>query len=242
MSRKGRVQIVLGLILGGAMITVALVQLQEANARSSEATVLLAADSYLRTLEAVRAVYTSEVVNRLPDDMVVTHDYERYDNAVPLPATFTIALANNLGGSVEGLQVRLYSEYPFPFRGPTQMDDFERLALDSLKVSPGAAVSAVEGEGAARVLRYARGDTMRLECIDCHNTHPESPKTDWEVGDLRGVLTISVPMMSFDERAREARSPYTMLLVLALLGLMAAMVMLLQNVPGRHGQGRSRPR
>ena len=87
MSRKGRVQIVLGLILGGAMITVAVVQLQEANARSSEATVLLAADSYLRTLEAVRAVYTSEVVNRLPDDMVVTHDYGRYNNAVPLPAT-----------------------------------------------------------------------------------------------------------------------------------------------------------
>ena len=121
------------------------------------------------------------------------------------------------------------------------MDDFERLALDSLKLSPSANVSALEGAGATRVLRYARGDTMRLECVVCHNTHPESPKTDWEVGDLRGVLAISVPMASFDERAREARRPYTMLLLLALLGLLGAIVMLVQYFPHLPGQGRWRP-
>ena len=102
MSRRNRVQIVFGLIFGGAMIAVAWAQFQDANARSSEATVLLAADSYLRTLEAVRDVYTSEVVNRLPESVLVTYDYDLYDNAVPLPATFTMALAENLG-SVESL-------------------------------------------------------------------------------------------------------------------------------------------
>jgi hypothetical protein len=220
------------------MIFVAWLQVREANARSSEAIVLLAADSYLRTLEAVRAVYTSEVVNRLPDSVLVTHDYDHYAEAVPLPATFTIALAQDLGASIEGLEVRLYSEYPFPFRGPVDMDDFERRAMDSLKVKPSAAFSAVEGTGAERVLRYARGDTMRAECVSCHNSHPDSPKTDWAVGDLRGVLAISVPMASFDARAREARSPYTVLLFLALIGLMAAGVMLLEFSPKRQGRGR----
>ncbi len=239
MSRRNLVQIVFGLIFGGAMIAVAWAQFQDANARSSEAIVLLAADSYLRTLEAVRDVYTSEVVNRLPDSVLVTYDYDHYDNAVPLPATFTMALAENLGTSIEGLRVRLYSEYPFPFRGPTEMDAFERMAMDSLLVSPSAVVSAIEGVGSDRVLRYARGDTMRVECVTCHNTHPESPKTDWEVGDLRGVLAISVPMASFDERAREARSPYTMLLVLALLGLLYAVVMLLHYFPHLPFAGRS---
>ena len=32
------------------------------------------------------------------------------------------------------------------------------------------------------------------DCVACHNTHPETPKKDWKVGDLRGVLEISMPM------------------------------------------------
>jgi methyl-accepting chemotaxis protein len=27
-------------------------------------------------------------------------------------------------------------------------------------------------------------------CIDCHNTNPLSPKTDWKIGDVRGVLEV----------------------------------------------------
>ena len=120
------------------------------------------------------------------------------------------------------------------------MDDFERLAMDSLKVLTTAAISVVEGSGSDRTLRYARGDTMRTECVACHNSHPDSPKTDWVVGDLRGVLAMSVPMASFDQRAREARSPYTMLLLLALIGLLGAGVMLLEFFPRLPGQGPSR--
>lgn len=234
MSTGNRAQIVLGLAFAGAMCAIAVVQIGQANERSAEATVRLAADSYLQTLQAVRAVYTSEVVNRLPDSVLITHDYDHFDGAVPLPATFTIALAENLGRSIEGFRVRLYSEYPFPFRGPTAMDEFERLAMDSLTASTTAVVSLVEGDGDERVLRYARGDTMRVDCVGCHNSHPESPKTDWEVGDLRGVLEVAVPMATFDRRAREARRPYTMLLLLALFGLMAALVILVPHLPGPH--------
>jgi adenylate cyclase len=221
------------------MVAMAVVQLRHANERSAEATVRLAADSYLRTFEAMRGLYTSDVVNRLPNSVEITHDYLAHEHAVPLPATFTIALAERLGRSIEGLSIRLYSEYPFPFRGPTEMDDFERMALDSLKAFPSAVVSAVEGDHGSRVLRYALGDTMRLECVACHNAHPESPKHDWEVGDLRGVLAVSIPMTSFEQRAREARRPYTMLLLLALLGLLGAVVVLIQDF-GKSPRGTSR--
>ena len=96
MSDRSRFQVAAGLAFGVAMIAVAVVQFREANDRSSEATARLAADSYLRTLEAMRAVYTSEVVNRLPDSVLVTYDYAHFDNAVPLPATLTIALTELL--------------------------------------------------------------------------------------------------------------------------------------------------
>ena len=35
---------------------------------------------------------------------------------------------------------------------------------------------------------------MQPACVECHNSHPETPKKDWKVGDLRGVLEISMPM------------------------------------------------
>lgn len=231
MSPRNQVQITVGLVFGGLMIGVAIVQYQEANAKSLESTAVLAAESYLRVLEAVREVYTAEVVNRLPDSVEVSYNYRDHEYAIPLPATFTHALASKLRASVDGLAVRLYSEYPFPGRGEVEMDDFEREAFDVLTARPDSFVSEVQGTGADRVLRYARGDTMRVECVFCHNNHSESPKTDWEVGDLRGVLAISFPLQSFDQSAREARRPYTMLLLLALLGLLGAFVLLVEHLP-----------
>jgi class 3 adenylate cyclase len=33
---------------------------------------------------------------------------------------------------------------------------------------------------------------MGAACVSCHNAHPESPKRDWKVGDVRGIQEISV--------------------------------------------------
>ena len=48
--------------------------------------------------------------------------------------------------------------------------------------------------GERDVLRYATADLMRPACVDCHNTHPDSPKVDWKVGDVRGVLEVITPL------------------------------------------------
>jgi PAS domain S-box-containing protein len=33
---------------------------------------------------------------------------------------------------------------------------------------------------------------MRKACVTCHNAHPDSPKRDWKVGDVRGIQEVSV--------------------------------------------------
>jgi hypothetical protein len=43
-------------------------------------------------------------------------------------------------------------------------------------------------------LRYAVADRMPASCVSCHNNHPQSPKRDWQVGDVRGVLEIVRPL------------------------------------------------
>jgi signal transduction histidine kinase/CheY-like chemotaxis protein/HPt (histidine-containing phosphotransfer) domain-containing protein len=35
---------------------------------------------------------------------------------------------------------------------------------------------------------------MRASCVECHNTHEDSPKRDWKEGDVRGVLEVALPM------------------------------------------------
>ena len=41
---------------------------------------------------------------------------------------------------------------------------------------------------------------MGAACVSCHNTHPESPKKDWKVGDVRGIQEV-------DHRAADRREP-----------------------------------
>ena len=33
---------------------------------------------------------------------------------------------------------------------------------------------------------------MGQACVDCHNCHPESPKHDWKVGDVRGIQEVTI--------------------------------------------------
>src|SRR5262249_54291799 len=104
---------------------------------------------------------------------------------VPLsiPATFLHDVGENIAQtSKTGVKVRQYSDYPFPWRtegGPK--DDFERAALLTLRQTHGQQTSHefVEIDG-QRVVRYAQGRIMKSSCVDCHNTHPQSPRKDWQ--------------------------------------------------------------
>ena len=46
-------------------------------------------------------------------------------------------------------------------------------------------------------VRWASPVIMAQACVSCHNTHPESLKRDWKVGDVRGLqeVTISQPII-----------------------------------------------
>jgi hypothetical protein len=35
-------------------------------------------------------------------------------------------------------------------------------------------------------------EALRLACVNCHNSHPENPKWDWKVGDVRGIQEITM--------------------------------------------------
>ncbi|QAU23545.1 response regulator [Dyella sp. M7H15-1] len=144
----------------------------------------------LTTMEQVRAMYTTEVVDKMRGhDITVTHDHLDQPNTIPLPATLTIELGNRINSQNTGLQLRLYSDYPFPWRkdgGPH--DTFERDALVALRKNPNLQFIRLEDVNGKPMLRYAVADVMLPACVTCHNNTPASPKKNWKVGDVRGVL------------------------------------------------------
>jgi len=157
---------------------------------------LSAARGYTDTIASLRAFYTSDVVARVPKDSVkVTHDYELYKHAIPLPATLTIKLAREIGLHTSGFSASLFSKYPFPWRGGTdRLDEFQLAALEALTKNPEQPYYEFIKTRDGGQLRYAVADLMQPDCVECHNSHPDTPRRDWKVGDVRGVLSVTIPM------------------------------------------------
>ncbi len=177
---------------------------------------------YSESLTELRTFYGSEVVDRVrPQGVMVTHDYASHDGAIPIPATFTIEFGKHIREKNSGMQIRLYSEYPFPFRkdgGPR--DDFEWEALRQLREGPDKPFFRFQDFDGRPSLRYATAVQMKAGCVICHNAHPESPKTDWKVGDVRGVQEIIRPLGAVVAQTREGlQGTFILLATMGFLGL-----------------------
>lgn len=196
-----------------------------------EAAALGEAQRYSRALAEFRTLYTSEVVaNARAGGVEVSHDYAHKRGAIPLPATLSMLLGSRLTGSGGVGQARLYSDHPFPWRqNDSLLDEFEVNALTALRSNPNQPYYEFKEYDGTYVLRYATADTMREACVGCHNTHPESPKTDWVVGDVRGVLEIITPL---DEAVAQTsaglRSLVMLFAAIGLIGFAAGYVVILR--------------
>jgi hypothetical protein len=187
--------------------------------RFVEETALESARMEAEMLQQVNAFY-SDVINRLDWQKIeVTHEYATKPGTLPLPATFTIDAGERISRADSGMQVRLYSDHPWrPDGGPRTPFERQALAVLRERTVGGAAGGAggVTGGGAAdltfyefdesggrRLLRYARGQLMEESCVKCHNGHNNSPKRDWKIGELVGVLELVRPLDRDIARARD---------------------------------------
>jgi len=125
-------------------------------------------------------------------------DYPKDDAAMPLPATYAIDIADRISRNDPNMRARIFSHYPWPGReGGGPRDDFERRALEWLETNNGRPEPhfrehhEVTDAGNERWLWYARPRLMEKSCLSCHNDPKgDSPKKDWQVGDVGGVIKI----------------------------------------------------
>jgi PAS domain S-box-containing protein len=153
-----------------------------------------AAKSQTELLRTFRTVYTEEVITpALAAGIKVGRGQQAHGLTLPLPVTLTISMGNR---SESRVHTYLYSPYPFVWRQADGglRDTFAKEAWAYLSINATEPYTKVELVEGSKMLRYASGDIMRRSCVDCHNTHPQTPKTGWSEGDLRGILEVQVPL------------------------------------------------
>ncbi len=217
-------QFILLLVLVFSAATLAAVwHVSQLQSRLIESTAIKNARIFSDALTEFRTLYTSEVVNTAKQyGLEITHDYAHKKNAIPLPATLSLLLAERLGEHTTESETMLYSPYPFPWRAENGglSDDFKQDAWRFLSQNPDLPYFRFTQRDGDKRLRYATADIMRPDCIQCHNNHPNTPKNDWQEGDLRGVLEVDL-MMDQVIAQTQADLRGTMLIfgTLALLGV-----------------------
>jgi methyl-accepting chemotaxis protein len=141
----------------------------------------------------IRTYYTENIVNKINKEGTFKPaiDHKNDAKAIPLPATMIHDLSVLL--SKQDTTLNLYSGYPFPNRKDRQLDAFQQRAWDYLSNNPQGFLSQNDTRDGKSIVRVAVADTMDSQtCVNCHNSTPGSPKRDWKLGDVRGVLEVTM--------------------------------------------------
>jgi signal transduction histidine kinase len=169
--------------------------------------------------KTIREYYTENVVDKIVVEGTfrAASDHKGDARAIPLPVTMVHDLSALL--SSQDTAIGLFSKFPFPNRQNRRLDAFEEEAWNFLSANPQQSFSRPELRDGRHVVRVAVADTMVLPaCVNCHNTVAASPRRDWKLGDLRGVLEITTVIDA--ELANGAALSRSIILGAILIGLM----------------------
>ncbi len=149
------------------------------------------AEETVQQFKILRKYYAENVIAALASNSQVTTSaaHAGIANIIPAPATLIHELSDAV--TAQGLSIQLASPYPFANRQGRQLDTFGSGAWSSLKEDSEQSVYEQFENNGVQSIRIAIADTMSTQaCVDCHNNHPDSPKKNWQLNDVRGILTV----------------------------------------------------
>jgi hypothetical protein len=211
---------VLGAVLLGSIAS--LIYLSSLSEYFVQRTALEGMRRETKVLDEVWRFYSEEIadINFKETKVAITEKYKTVHPSLPLPATFAIDLGERISQRSPGMEVRVFSRYPWPDRpngGPQDEFDAEALAWLEANAKPAAEppaeyASFVTDDGERKLLYYSARH-MENSCLGCHN-HPTgpSPKKDWKVGDVVGVMKIVRPLdREIDSTRRGLRGAFVLM-------------------------------
>lgn len=142
--------------------------------------------------EAARLVFTKNIVG---EGKKVGIDFgEDWDNPDvekgPLPALFLRLVARQM----ERKPQPLGSDEPI--NKSNLFTDEQMVQFSAVKRTLKAQVSIVNP---SRAMAMYPDFASAKPCVECHNEHQDSPKTDWKLGDVMGATTWTFPSHTISE-------------------------------------------
>lgn len=156
------------------------------------------ADSLHAVMAADRTVYTKKVVNRLvkEDKVIKASEHWQDDKALPLPAQMFRFGAEMVAENNAPFSYSLLSLWPINKQNAPKTD-VEKVGLKFIADNPGQNYYKEEELGGAKYFTAIYPDpAVAPACVDCHNGHKDTPKTDFKIGDVMGGVVIRIPIKS----------------------------------------------
>ena len=155
-------------------------------------------DSLFAVMNADRANYTQLIISRLgPDgvDVIKPNEYwEEHPNGAPLPAQMFRFGSEKVAEKTSAFSYQLKSLWPINAQnGPRT--PMEEQGLRYIVDNPGANFYGEEELGGITYYTAVYPDTaVANSCINCHNGHIDTPRTDFRMGEVMGGVVIRVPL------------------------------------------------
>jgi GGDEF domain-containing protein len=156
------------------------------------------AESYVNSMRISRQNYSTIIGSIVDLNIGITtgHDYKNRPMVYPNPATFHFDDCETAKKEIENfIGCGLFSDYSWPtssyrdtLDASAQMEALQHFYDGNDKFKK------IVKSGGSNAVFFAIPLIMQSSCVDCHNSHPLSPKTDWKVGDVRGGEGVIVPL------------------------------------------------
>jgi len=213
------------LVIFVGVIVILLVYVPSVTQQHTIDSAISTAENTVKQYKTIRGYYTKSVIKKVLATSDVTADYRHIgkDKVIPLPATFIHEISEAFSKD-DIITLKLYSPYPFPNRTNRKLDNFAKEAWATLKNNTSKTFSRVENINGREVVRVALADTMTQQgCVNCHNNHPETPKNDWQLKDIRGILEVQLPI---DKQLINASHLNTTITVIVLIAVSSTAILL----------------
>ena len=189
--RQGLIIFVVALAIAGLGFVI----INEVQNDAVEDQAIKTAESVVGQMLATREVYTRDVVGKLQGDNVPVQfdpDFANNRGFVPLPATMVHLISTEV--NKQGLfTIDLISPWAIN-RAKMPGSPWERDSVEALVMDPVTPQSRIDSGGGGRLQYIAADFASAQACVTCHNAHPDSPKQDYQLGDMMGALVVTVPL------------------------------------------------
>jgi hypothetical protein len=154
------------------------------------------ADMLHLVMESDRTVYTRVIVNRLTlqDKVITASEHFEDEQALALPAQMFRFGSEMVASQTDAFSYSLQSLWAVNKQNMPRTD-VEKAGLGYIAANPGERYYGEEELGGVKYFTAVYPDiAVAPACVSCHNDHPDSPRRDFEIGEVMGGVVLRIPL------------------------------------------------